>query len=194
MYFNSNHSTVWVEKSKIGFQDGGYGDHFGFPIQNGFIYTSACCNIVSVNLIRLLAYEKMSKTDFQYGGLWRPSWISDRHDFTSFRARCFPVPTEQVSVQIDQSFGKRCRKFSRWRLHWRHLRFSIGSSIIAILCLLGTTMLLIKFQLSWIIVFKGKYEFSTFSHTYMYRAHTNAGQSKFDLAVKRSNINVGPSF
>ena len=32
MCFNSNHPTVWVEKSKIGFQDGGYGVHFGFPI------------------------------------------------------------------------------------------------------------------------------------------------------------------
>ena len=30
--FNSNHLTVWVEKSKIDFQDGGYGGHFGFPI------------------------------------------------------------------------------------------------------------------------------------------------------------------
>ena len=28
----------------------------------------------------------------------------------------------------------------------------------------------------------------------MYRAHTNSWCSKFDLAVKRSNINVGPSF
>ena len=28
----------------------------------------------------------------------------------------------------------------------------------------------------------------------MYMAHTNAWGSKFDLAVKRSNINTGPSF
>ena len=27
----------------------------------------------------------------------------------------------------------------------------------------------------------------------MYRTHTNAWGSKFDLAVKRSNVNVGPS-
>ena len=32
-----------------------------------------------------------------------------------------------------------------------------------------------------------------FSHI-MYRAHTNAWGSKFDLSVKRSNVNVGKSF
>ena len=35
-----------------------------------FIYTSSltCCYIVSFNLIRLVVYEKMFKTDFQDGG------------------------------------------------------------------------------------------------------------------------------
>ena len=32
VYFNSNQPMVWVEKSKIGFQYGSYGDHFGFPV------------------------------------------------------------------------------------------------------------------------------------------------------------------
>ena len=32
MCFNSNRPTVWVEKSKTGFRDGGYGGYFGFPI------------------------------------------------------------------------------------------------------------------------------------------------------------------
>ena len=35
-----------------------------------------------------------------------------------------------------------------------HLGFSIGS-VLAILCLLGVPMLLIKFQLNWIMVFRG---------------------------------------
>ena len=35
----------------------------------------------------------------------RPSWISNRHSFSSFRSRNHPVATEQVSAQ-----GKRCRK------------------------------------------------------------------------------------
>ena len=35
-----------------------------------------------------------------------------------------------------------------------HLEFSIGSLILAILCLLGTSMLIIEFELNWIIVFR----------------------------------------
>ena len=56
---------------KLGFQDGHYGRHFGYPISMifsyFFIYTSTCCYIVSFNLTRLAVCE-MSKTDFQYGG------------------------------------------------------------------------------------------------------------------------------
>ena len=38
-----------------------------------------------------------------------------------------------------------------------------------------------------------KYDFSTY-FILKYRAHTNAWGSYFDLAVKRSNLNIGPSF
>ena len=78
VYFNSNRPTVWVEKSKIGFNSG----HFEFPI--GMILAifhlhinlllhckfqlnlpcglreDVCCYIVSFNLIRLVVCEKMS--------------------------------------------------------------------------------------------------------------------------------------
>ena len=37
----------------------------------------------------------------------RPSWISDRHNFGSFRSRSHPVAPEQVSAPSDQRFGKR---------------------------------------------------------------------------------------
>ena len=39
------------------------------------------------------------------------SWISDRHNFSSFQSRSHPVATEQVSAQSNQRFGKRCWKF-----------------------------------------------------------------------------------
>ena len=61
-----------MEKSKIGFQDGGYGSHFGFPIGMIlaiffiYMYMSACCYIVRFNFIHLVVC-KMSKTDFQDG-------------------------------------------------------------------------------------------------------------------------------
>ena len=57
-------------------------------------------------------------------------------------ARFDPVATEQVLSQRDQKFGKSCRK----------LIFKMAASLaflsvhLAILCLLGTLMLIIKFQ------------------------------------------------
>ena len=65
-------------------------------------------------------------------------------------ARFDPVATEQVSLQSDQKFGKRCGK----------LIFKIAAvaaildflyAHLAILCLLGALMLMIKFQFNWII-------------------------------------------
>ena len=96
-----------------------------------FIYMSICRYIVRFNLIRLVVCEKMP--NFQDGGcvfqlkspngldgevknwfsrcwLWRPSWISNRHDFSLFRSRCCPDATEQVAAQINKRFVKRCRQ------------------------------------------------------------------------------------
>ena len=72
LLLHSNCPTVGVEKSKIDFQDGSYGSHFGFPIGMilaFFINISnlTCSYIVSFNLIRLVVCENMSKTDFQDG-------------------------------------------------------------------------------------------------------------------------------
>ena len=60
-FLNSNSPTVW-EKLKL---DGGYGNHFGFPI--GIIldifhlHTSTYCVIVSFNLIHRVVWEKCKK-------------------------------------------------------------------------------------------------------------------------------------
>ena len=96
----------------MGFQNGGYGGHFGFPI--GMIL--AIFNL-HVNLLLRCKFQLYSPCDlqavqnkFSIWWLWRPSWICDRHDFSSFRSRSCPVATEQVSAQIGQRFGKRCRK------------------------------------------------------------------------------------
>ena len=83
--------------------------------------------------------------------MWRPSWISDRHEFSPFRSRSCAVATEQFSAQIDKRFGKRCRKFI--------LKMAAVAAILdfklATLCLLDAPMLLIEFELNWIIVFRG---------------------------------------
>ena len=79
-----------------------------------------------------------------------PSWISDRHNFRSFRSRSHPVATEQVSAQSHQRFGKRRRKFEfKMAAVAAILDFLLAHLLI--LCLLGTLMLLIKFQFNWII-------------------------------------------
>ena len=70
MCFNSNRPTVWEETSKIGFQDGGNGGHFGFPIGIILALFHLHVNlllIVNFNLIRPVVYE-MPKTDFQNSG------------------------------------------------------------------------------------------------------------------------------
>ena len=78
-----------MERSKIDFQDGGYGGHFGFPIGMILailIYPSnlTCCYIVSFNLIRLVVCEKMSKTDFQ-GGIFKVVAVAAILVFRSIR-------------------------------------------------------------------------------------------------------------
>ena len=99
-------------------------------------------------------------TLFNGAELLQPSWISDQQDFSSFRSRSHPVATEQVSAQSDQRFGKRCRK-------WIFKMVAVAAIVdflsahLAILCLLSALMLIIKFQLNWIIEMS-KNEFLTF--------------------------------
>ena len=94
----------------------------------------------------------MSKSDFQYGSCG--GHLGFPHNFSS--SKSCPVATEQVSAQTDQRFGRRCQKLIfKMAANGSHFGFSIGSSVLAILCLLGALMLLVKFQLNWIIVFRG---------------------------------------
>ena len=61
-----------------------------------------------------------------------------------------PVATEQVSAQSNQKFGKRCRKLI-FKMAAVVAILDFLSAHLAILCLLGTLMLIIKFQFNWII-------------------------------------------
>ena len=73
-----------------------------------------------------------------------PSWNSDQQNFSSFRSRSHPVATEQVEVQSNQRFGKRCRKLIFKMATWVAI-LDFLSAHLAILCLLGAQMLIIKF-------------------------------------------------
>ena len=113
---------------------------------------SICCYIVSFNLIRLVVCEKMSKTDFQVCGcgahLGFPIHMILAHLVrtlscsTSFGSKSTKGLGTDIEIDFqDVSCGG-------------HFGFSINSDL-AILCLLGPMTLLIKFQLNWIIVFRG---------------------------------------
>ena len=107
---------VWEEKSKNDFQDGSYGGHFGFPISMILAFFRLHVNLLlhvhckfQLNLPCGLREDVQNR--FSIWWLWQPSWISDQHDFSSFRSRSCPVAPEQVLAQIDQRFGKTCQTF-----------------------------------------------------------------------------------
>ena len=78
---------LWVQekKRKIDFQDGCHGGHLGFPI--GMIFA-----IFDLQVTPMLPSKfggnwpfgsgEEAKNRFSRWRLWRPSWISDRHDFS----------------------------------------------------------------------------------------------------------------
>ena len=91
--FQLNRPTVWVENSKIDFQDGSYCSHFGFPI--GMILAIFHLHILSNLLLRCkfqlnspCGLREAVQNRFSRWRLWWPSWISN-HDFSSFRSCCY---------------------------------------------------------------------------------------------------------
>ena len=78
---------VQEKKQKIDFQDGGHGGHLGFPI-------GTILSIFDLQLTLILPSKFGVKWPFSSGEEaknrfsrcrpWRPSWISDRHDFSNF--------------------------------------------------------------------------------------------------------------
>ena len=113
---------VWVEKSKIGFQNGGYGSGFGFPTSR----TLAIFHL-HVNLLLHCKFQLNSpcglwenvQNRFSRWQLWPTSWISDWYKFSSFRSRSCPVATEKFQLKSTKGLGRDVEKwFSRWRL-WR---------------------------------------------------------------------------
>ena len=76
--------------------------------------------------------------------------ILDQHNSSLFQSRSHPVAKEQVSAQSDLRFEKRCRKLIfKMTAVVAILDFPLAH--LAILCLIGALMLIIKFQFNWII-------------------------------------------
>ena len=85
--FGVNWLLVQEKMRKIDFQDGGHGGHLGFPI--GTILA-----IFDLQVTLMLPSKSGVKWPFGSGEAaknrfsrwrpWRPSWISDRNDFSYF--------------------------------------------------------------------------------------------------------------
>ena len=95
---------VQEQTSKIDFQDGGCGGQFNFSNQHDFsyfyIYWSAYCSIINFDIIHRLDCKEMSKIDFHV----RPTWISDRHNFSLFFYLKVIRLLQCVSTQVGQRF------------------------------------------------------------------------------------------
>ena len=123
MCFNSNRPTVWVEKSKIDFQTGDYGGHFGFPI--GMILAIFHLHInlllhLSFNLVISPCGLRDVKNRFSRWRLWWPSWISDQHNFSSlshFNPEVVLLLQSKFQLKSTIALGRDVKNwFSRWRL------------------------------------------------------------------------------
>ena len=75
---------VYEKKQKIDFQDGCHGGHFGFTI-------GISLAIFDLQVTPMLPTKFLVKWPFGSGeeaknrfSRWRPSWISDRNDFSYF--------------------------------------------------------------------------------------------------------------
>ena len=154
-----------------------------------FLYTSTWGYFISFNLIRLVVCEKMSKTNFQYGGCGGHLGFPIDKLLAHFDPEIVLLLQRKFRLKSTKVLGRNVENWwSRWRLwqpSWifdRHISFGHCMS---------TRRPDAPHQLSfnWIIVFRGdvQHEFSTF---FPYKC---MGKQIWPCR-KRSNINVGLSF
>ena len=129
------------QKRKIDFQDG---CHLGFFYQNDlsyFIYTSQRCFLRNFKSIWPLGSGGDVKNGFSRWPQLRPSWISDRNDFSYFWSISRSDASYQVSRQLALRFIRsETEIFKTAILDFWSERFSD---------LHVTLMLSTKFQVSW---------------------------------------------
>ena len=110
---------VQEKKQKTDFQDGRHGGHLGFPI--GTI-------LATFDLQVTLMLPSKSGVNWPFGSgeeaknkfsRWRPSWISDRHDFSYFDLQVTLMVPSKFGVNWPFGSGEEAKnRFSRWRPWW----------------------------------------------------------------------------
>ena len=111
--FESAGLSVQEKKRKIDFQDGGHGGHLWFPIGTIlaiFFYLQVTLMLPTKFLVNWLLCLGEAKNRFSRWPPWRPSWISDRHDFSYFWSTSHPNASYQVSSQMAFRFRRRREK------------------------------------------------------------------------------------
>ena len=113
---------VQEKKQKIDFQDGCHGGHLGFPI--GMILATFDLQVTPM-LPTMFGVNwpfgsgKEVKNRFSRWLPWRPSWISNRHDFSYFLSTCHPMLPSKFGVNWPFDSGEEAKnRFSRWRPSW----------------------------------------------------------------------------
>ena len=94
-YFESIGLSVQKTKGKIDFQDGRRGRHLGFPI--GTILAIFDLQIIMTLPIKFRVNWPFDSEDegqnrFSRWAPWRPSWITDRNDFSFFFFFTYKLP------------------------------------------------------------------------------------------------------
>ena len=120
----SNFRVNWhfgaVEKQKLDFQDG---VHLGFPIGTIIAIFDLQVTLMLLTKFRvnlLLGLGEEAKNRFSRWLSWRPSWISDWHNFRYFwSTRVILMLPSKFGVNWPFGSGEEAKnRFSRW-LPWR---------------------------------------------------------------------------
>ena len=98
--------SVQEKKRKIDFQDGG---HAGFPIGMILAIFDLQVTLMLPSKFRFkwpFSSGEEAKNRFSRWRPWRPSWTSDRHDFSYFWSTIHPDASYQVSSQLAQGCSR----------------------------------------------------------------------------------------
>ena len=101
--------SVQEKKRKIDFQDGCHGGHLGFPIGTILAIFDQQVTLMVLSKFGVnwpFGSGDEEKNRFSRWQPWRPSWISDRNDFSYFWSTSHPDASYQVSSQLAQG----CRR------------------------------------------------------------------------------------
>ena len=105
--FGSIWPTVWEEMSFEEFQDGHHGGHLGY--QNGTILAILNALMPPIKFLLNLTYGLGGDVVWRISRWppWRPSWISERNDFSNSESLCHSDASHQVLAQSNLRFGRR---------------------------------------------------------------------------------------